>query len=216
MFETVIFDMDGVLIDSEIVYYKWLQDFLQQGGYHVLDKELKRIVGMSAVQSEQLLNELYGDDQGTILWKGYLKESNSKSLNYNDILNPGVREILEFLKLCNVKIGLASSSNMDEILEVLEETNLIYYFSVILSGEMFHESKPNPEIYLEIMKELKTAPEKCIIIEDSYYGIEAGKKAGAYVIAKEETRFEFSQEKADEIVSDIYVAKNRIKSLLNR
>lgn len=212
MFEAVIFDMDGVLIDSEIIYYDWLKEFLERRGYNIPEMKLKRLSGLSMIQSEQMLDKLC--ENGANLWREYIRESDNYPLKYNEIVNPGVKELLDYLKKEKIKIALASSSDKKEIFEILEEIKLKDYFQVILSGDMFQESKPNPEIYLETIKRLKIMPSKCIIIEDSDYGITAGKKAGAYVIAKEEKRFNFSQELADWIAPDMYQIKNKIQSIL--
>lgn len=80
------------------------------------------------------------------------------------------------------------------------------FFDVILSGEDFENSKPDPEIYISAMKSLGVKKHDCIIIEDSDYGIEAGNKAGAFVIAKKDERFGFSQAKADLQVYDLLEA----------
>lgn len=214
MFEAVIFDMDGVLIDSEIVYYEWLKSFLEKKGCRLPEEQIKKLSGLSMVQSEQLLDKYF--ENGAKLWRGYIEECEEYPLDYNDIVNPGVRELLDFLKEKRVKTALASSSDKKEILEVLEEIKLRDYFQVILSGDMFQESKPNPEIYLETMKRLEIVPEKCIVIEDSDYGITAGKTAGAYVIAKEEKRLGFSQNMADWIAPDMYQVKDKIEAMLKQ
>ena len=99
--------------------------------------------------------------------------------------------------------GLASVSDHKDIEMMLCSNNLEKYFDVVLSGADFVESKPNPEIYLAAAKKLGVLPETCMIIEDSEYGIESGKAAGAMVIAIEDTRFGFVQNRADYLVKNL-------------
>lgn len=215
MYEAVIFDMDGVIIDSEIVYYNWLRELLIEKGCRIPETELKKIVGLSNPQSRRMMIEWFGTEKGSRLWETYCEEEEGYELSYRDIVNPGAEEILKFLRRHHIKTALASSSSMEEILEVLDEIGFRKYFPVILSGEMFQESKPNPEIYIETMKCLNVEPERCIVIEDSDYGIYAAKNAGAHVIAHKEDRFGFTQEMADHVVHDMYHAKEMIRTKFN-
>lgn len=214
MFEAVIFDMDGVLVDSEIVYFKWILQFMKENEYHIPRRYVEKLIGLSSKQSVQILADLLGSVQGSKLWNDYLEACEKYPFSYEKILNPGVREVLIFLSQKGLKIGLASASDKNEIKEMLLETDLTDYFDIVLSGEQFEESKPNPEIYCIAARLLGTTPQNCIVIEDSDYGIQAGKSAGAYVIAKQETRFNFQQDKADAIASDMWKVKEMLESLL--
>ena len=116
---------------------------------------------------------------------------------YAELLFPDVQEILTFLRQKEVKIALASSSSMLDINQMLDTHQLRSYFDVILSGNDFKETKPNPEIYLTAMSELGVEATESLIIEDSEKGIQAGKSADATVWAIEDKRFGMNQDKAD-------------------
>lgn len=107
-----------------------------------------------------------------------------------------------------MKIGLASSSTKETISKVLDTIELKSYFDVIVSGEDFVESKPNPEIYHDTLKKLGLNQQNCIVIEDSTVGIQAAKNAGLFVIAKEDKRFNFDQSKADFSIIDFKQLKD--------
>ncbi|MDM5144080.1 Phosphorylated carbohydrates phosphatase [Lactococcus lactis] len=103
-------------------------------------------------------------------------------------------DILEFLRQKEVKIALASSSSMFDIKQMLDIHQLSSYFDVILSGNDFKQTKPNPEIYLTAMSELGVEATESLIIEDSEKGIQAGEAAGATVWAIEENVLNESRE----------------------
>lgn len=152
------------------------------------------------------------------IWEstGYLEACESYPFSYKEVVIPGIEELLEYLKRAGISMALASSSDMKDIQEMLDETGFDKYFHIITSGEMFKESKPNPEIYLYTIEQLGKKSENCIVIEDSDYGILAGKEAGTYVIAREDKRFGFSQKQADIIAKNTYDIGRILKKLLKK
>lgn len=123
--------------------------------------------------------------------------------NYGQIMNPGVPQTLDVLREAGVRVALASSAPMRFIHEALGQCGIDDKFELFVSGEQFRESKPNPEIYLHACERLGLEPAHCACVEDSFYGIAAGKAAGMYVIARREERFGFSQAAANVIVDQI-------------
>ena len=212
MAKAVIFDMDGVLIDSELIYLEWLIDYLNQRGYIVDREQLEQSIGLSSELTIELMEKIYGT--GRALWEDFLKVTASYPLDYNDILFDGIKELVEYLAEKRVRLAIASASPRDEIEEMLKETGLSKWIQVVLSGEELKESKPNPEIYLVAAEKLDVDIKKCIIVEDSKYGIEAGKRAGAYVIARKEERFACCQERADKIVENIEELRRFLSKML--
>jgi len=114
-----------------------------------------------------------------------------------------VRETLGALRERGVRLALASSSQLANIKQVLNACGLLDFFEIIVSGEQFTESKPNPEIYLHTLSLLRLPASDCCCVEDSLPGITAGKAAGLTVFAKREDRFGFSQDAADAILDTV-------------
>ena len=214
MTKAVIFDMDGVLIDSELIYLEWLIDYLNQRGYIVDRKQLEQSIGLSSGLTIELMEKIYGKGTGRALWEDFLKVTACYTLDYNDILFDGIKELVEYLAEKRVMLAIASASPREEIEEMLKETGLSKWIQVVLSGEELKESKPNPEIYLAAAEKLDVDIKKCIVVEDSKYGIEAGKRAGAYVIARKEERFACCQERADKIVENIAELRRFLAKML--
>lgn len=207
-FRAVIFDMDGVIVDTEAAYIEEQRVFLDEHGIAVPIEELNAMVGSS---HETFLNALvdwwerggYGTFTAEEAYRRYQEWSGDYVYHYRELLNPGVVETLDKLKRRGVRLALASSSKMDNILDVLGQCGIRDYFEVIVSGEQFRESKPDPEIYLHTMECLGLEPSECCCIEDSKFGITAGKRAGLTVFAKREERFGFSQAAADQILDSV-------------
>lgn len=203
MTEAVIFDMDGVLIDSEMIYLMWLTEYLKRKGYGVDRVQLERTIGLSSKLTAEQMEKIYGSGTGRALWEDFLKTTEDYPLDYNEILFDGIKELMEYLDEKGLGLAIASASPRAEIEEMLACTGLNKQIQIVLSGEEFEKSKPNPEIYLAAAEKLGVDIKNCIVIEDSEYGIAAGKQAGAYVIARKEERFSCCQERADKIVNDI-------------
>jgi len=213
-YDAVIFDMDGVLIDSEILYCRQMSEYSDAHGYGIPMELIKASVGGSTKSINDMFVSYVGDPSNDRLFYQFIEDIRDEPVNYTEILFPGVIELLEFLKENRVKTSLASSTDMVDIIEALDDSDTKKYFDVIQSGEMFTESKPNPEIYLKTAALMGVDPAKCIVIEDSAYGIEAGKAAGCYVIARREDRFGFRQDEADIVLRDHFAIKEKIAELL--
>lgn len=207
-FEAVIFDMDGVIVDSEYAYAQEERAFLDAHGIDVPDEEIARTVGCSQETFRQTVVSWWErGGYGTLTPEEAIARFNawgeSYVYDYHALMNPGVPETLAALRERGVRLALASSSPMDNIREVLDACGIAGAFEVVVSGEQFHKSKPNPEIYLHTCELLGLDPAVCCCVEDSPYGIEAGKRAGLTVFAKREERFGFSQDEADAIIDAV-------------
>ena len=198
MIRTVIFDMDGVLIDSEIVYLRHQKKKLEKKYPWIKESDLYPLVGMDNNEDKYFMADLLGGDAEDPAFLQELKEVYSGvEISYPEIMRPVVPSLLKSLKEQGLKIALASSSRMDNILEVLTSCKIREFFDFVVSGEQFVHSKPDPEIYFHVMKALEVQPDECLIIEDSTYGVTAAHRAGAHVIAVRDDRFCFNQSLAD-------------------
>lgn len=198
MMKAVIFDMDGVIVDTEPVYYERLHEFFKYNNIHPEIEELNKIVGSSSVDTWDAIQQIWGKELDKNQYEAAYDEFyKDMPIDFRKIVDQDITFVLDWLTKENYKIALASSSSHSNILEVLEQCNLKHYFHSILSGEMFKQSKPHPEIYLKTAETLEVQPDECLVIEDSTYGIRAGKAAGMYVLAKEDNRFNFNQGLAD-------------------
>ena len=206
-YQAVIFDMDGVIVDSERFYYDQLDEMYSAEGIFVPREELCRAVGASYKDFKSNLVRWFAmggvDLSPEEAEARYDAWAAVHPADYAALLNPGVRETVAELKGLGVRVALASSSPMDNIMHVLEVCDLSDAFEHVTSGEQFLESKPNPEIYLHTLDLLGLPATSCCCVEDSVPGIAAGKAAGLTVIAKREDRFGFSQELADAVVDSI-------------
>lgn len=201
---TVIFDMDGVVIDSEPHQLENHKEYLSSLNIYPSEKELFKLVGASQKLTREFLRPIL-EKEITVeeYYDGFKEFHKGNIVHYNMLLNNGVIETLNKLLITGYNLALASSASMKKIEKVIHQCNLEGFFKVILSGDSFEHSKPNPEIYLKAAEKMNTSPDKCLVVEDSEHGIIAGKKAGMYVVAKEEIRFNLFQNDANEMIKEI-------------
>lgn len=196
--QAIIFDMDGVLIDSEIQYLKKFHRFLEEEGVHVGLSALHPLIGVDWVRHYQILESLYHYEKTAeqirhdfAAWDQTLPEP-----DYREWLFADVHDTLASLQEKGYRLGLASNSRQDHVDEVLRQCDLRHLFEYALSSEQCKAGKPDPAVYLKVMSLLEVEAASCIVVEDSQTGIQAGRAAGAEVIAIKDTRFNIDQSQA--------------------
>ena len=163
-----------------------------------------RIIALS--QSQQSFQEV------SLVLEAIAEEKYQKEM-VKRLFRKEVLNIVTFAKEQGILLGLASSSAMKDILSVLNSHNLVEQFDLIVTGEDFTASKPDPEIYLYSLQKLGITADQTIVIEDSPSGIAAAKAAGLTVIAYEEKRMQVDQSAADYIMPDMQHIYMKVKEL---
>lgn len=178
MLKAVIFDMDGVLVNTEPIYYKVVKEIINENNHDITYKEYEKYIGMTNEYTWELIKSEYNISQSIeelIDTMMILKDVIIKRDGYE--LIDGVLDLLEDLKDHNIKIGLASSSPICDILDIVQSTGIDKYFDKLVTGESVDRSKPFPDVFLKAAKELKVSNEECIVIEDSKNGVLAANSA---------------------------------------
>jgi len=180
--EAVVFDLDGVLIQSEEVWDAVREAYVRERGGRYDDEVQRAMMGMSSTEWSRYLHEAAGIPDEP-------DEINAEVVRlmlaaYRDHLPliPGAVEAVRRLA-ARFPLGLASSSNRELIDTVLEVAGLAQYFTATVSSEEVARGKPAPDVYLEAARRLDVAPERCAAVEDSHGGIRSAKSAGMRVVA---------------------------------
>jgi HAD superfamily hydrolase (TIGR01509 family) len=204
--KAVIFDMDGVIIDSEPLHFQSNKAILEKFKVEVPDGYFDAFVGVT----------------NPVMWKKIIAEFDIDS-GLDEILNlqlsmklkllkkgdfeaiDGIPELLQELYIQDIPAGVASSSSSMFIKEVIKKLRLEKYIAVWVSGENVERSKPEPDVFLKTAELLQVSPEKCVVIEDSRNGVLAARKAGMKCIGfKNANSGNQDLTKADLVVDSIH------------
>lgn len=179
----IIFDLDGLMIDSEVISYQLYQDLLKQYGYSFsVEDYAQNYSGKTGVGNMKGLIERF---QLPISMEEGLEFAASREKMYFQkgvALKPGVREMLDYLKENQCKAVLATSSTKDRALGVLKQHGIAESFEEMVFGPEVERGKPNPDIFLKACEKVKESPENCLVLEDSEAGIQAAFSAHIPVI----------------------------------
>lgn len=180
MLKLVIFDMDGVIIDSEPIHFAVEKNLFDDLGLTISQQEHQSFIGTTGEAMWSHIKSKYRLEHSVaelvnLSGKRYLDYISSYKKN---ILLPGVIDLLEDLYRNKVQLILASSSSKEHIEFILQRFKLKRYFKTVVSGDAVNRSKPAPDIFLYAADQLKVMPEECIVIEDSKNGVSAAKSAG--------------------------------------
>ena len=201
MMKALIFDMDGVIIDSEPGSMEQILAFVRSKRPEVTRKELYQIVGRTSRDVWRRIAGVIGWDKDWLATRTEYREvwqpAHPHTVNYHEIFRPAALDILKWAREKGMRTAVASSTAYEKVKTILTQVGVAPYLDVIVSGEQFKESKPNPEIYLKTAQLLGALPKECIAIEDSTVGITAAHRAGVKVIALRDDRFDFDRSLAD-------------------
>lgn len=201
MIRALIFDMDGVIIDSEPGNLEQVLAYVRSKRPDAAEKELHQIVGRTSQDVWTRIASVIGWDKDWIETRREYKEDwqpvHGSMPDYEKIFRPQSRAILQWAKAKGWKTAVASSTATEKVNMIMNRLGLAPWLDVIVGGDQFRESKPNPEIYLKTAKLLQVSPAECITIEDSTVGITAASRAGVQVVALIDDRYGFDRSLAD-------------------
>ena len=218
-FKALIFDMDGVLINSEPLWKIAEKEVFSSLGVPVTD-DLVHIT--SALTAQEVCAFWHKRHPWTGMSFDEVEDAVVARvidlIEKNDTKMPGVIEILQFVKSKNLKIGLASNSSHNLIEVVLQKVGIKKYFDFVSSAQDVEKGKPDPAVYLYAARNMGVSPGECLVFEDSIIGITAAKNAGMTVVAIPAPE-DFTNDKfkiADYKVSDFpnFLNSDFIKQLL--
>ena len=177
--EVIIFDMDGVIFDSERVSVEEWKELSKKYGFENIEIPYYKCIGVNAATTRKIMLDFYGED---FPYDEYCREQSQKYHEEFDggrlPLKKGVEELLKYLKKEGFFVAIASSTRRALVEQQIVDAGLRPYFDRIVGGDMVEKSKPEPDIFLKAIEGLEVKPEEVLVIEDSYNGIRAAYNAG--------------------------------------
>ena len=206
----VIFDMDGLIFDSEKVSY---DSWIEAAKVFNINFDMKLFYRLLGTNHESVRNTLINEFGDKINVDDYIEER--RKINFSKISNgvekkEGLDELLEYLTEKNIRKAVATSSNRELALNLLSKANILHYFDYVLCGDEVKKSKPDPEVFLNVAKKLEVNPENCMVLEDSEAGTIAGSRGRMRVIIIPDLK-----EPDEDIVRLAYKRLNNLKEVIN-
>ncbi|MBQ8413254.1 MAG: HAD family phosphatase [Lachnospiraceae bacterium] len=176
-YKAVVFDMDGVIFDSEVKVIECWKVIAEKYNIPDIEEACMECLGINQVATKEKFLERYGADFPYTEIKKEMSELFHSRYDKGRLpMKAGVVELLEFLKERGKKIALASSTRREVVTRELRDAGVLDYFDAVICGDMVSRSKPEPDIFLKACEELKVSPSDAYAIEDSYNGIRAASR----------------------------------------
>jgi beta-phosphoglucomutase len=186
MLKAVLFDMDGVMVDTELLQSQAFESVMAE--YGVINPEKNEhgtihVSGATTPETWEILKKRYGFEADTDELTAKKRAAVMTVIEGGVDALPGLYVLLEDLKSHGIKIAVGSSAQRERIGTVLDKLGISEYFSAIISAADVKRGKPHPEVYLKAAEAVGVNPSDCVVVEDAYTGAQAAKAAGAKLVA---------------------------------
>lgn len=178
-FAAVIFDMDGVIFDSERLCIDLWKPIAEKNDIPDIEETMYRCIGVTSDVTRKIFLDKYGEDFPVDKYQKQVSRAFHEIADQGKMpVKEGAESLLKYLKENHILTAIASSTRTESVRRELRSAGLLNFFREVVGGDMAERSKPAPDIFLEAAGRLHTRPKDCIVIEDSYNGIRAAKAAG--------------------------------------
>jgi HAD superfamily hydrolase (TIGR01509 family) len=178
-----VFDMDGLLLDTEGVYKRSWSAAAADLGYDLTDQIYMTLIGITIADCEKRLVEQFGEEFPLEKFRGDARERYEAIVEAEGIpLKPGVHAALDWAAERGIPCGIGTSTDTEEARDRLKRHALLDRFSVVVGGDQIRRGKPDPEIFLKVADTLAHRPEHCLVFEDAHSGVRAARAAGMSVV----------------------------------
>ncbi len=213
--ELIIFDMDGLIFDTERLFMNALAGVMAERGYTLTEEVYLQTLGAAGNRVSEIMHRYYGEDYddhaiGHEARERMEAETAAKGMGLS--LKKGILELLVYLTEQDIPCVVASSTGSAFVKKYLEEAGIDWYFRGIIGGDMVQESKPNPEIFLKACALTGTSPEHALVLEDSENGIRAAAAGGIPVLCIPDMKY--PQEDAAKLTAGIFEDADAVISYL--
>lgn len=203
--QSIIFDLDGTLVDSMWLWHDIDVEFLEKRGLTLPETYQQDIEGMSFTETAIYTRELFHLPESVEELKNIWNQMAIEKYTYEVPFKPGAEEFLRYCRQQNISMGIATSNSRELVDAVAMSLHLGDYIQEIVTACEVEHGKPAPDVYLEAAKRLHAVPGRCLVFEDVPMGIRAGKNAGMQVCAVED-RFSADQEAEKRKLADYYIS----------
>ncbi len=216
--ELIIFDMDGLMFDTEKISYIAWNEAANKYNYKISRDLFEKTVGTNLTKTKEIYLEHFGESFPFDLIRNERVKISDEFIKANGVpIKEGLYELIQYLNKSKIKKAIATSTSRRRASNLLSLVQIDGFFDYILCGDEIKNSKPNPEIFLKVADKLKCNPNKCLVLEDSELGVIAAYQAGMIPIivpdlkepSKEIQSFIFSR------MDNLLDVKSFLQELLN-